>query len=140
MNRFSDGRGGRWEVIIDPPRAEAVRRSLGLVLPALLDDDMRPLAALLDDPPMLAAVLYQLCPARPGATPEEFALALADPLTAEEAAAAFCQALLDAYRPGGALRVRHTPRRDRALAALIDRATPTGFDTTPPQFRRPKEG
>lgn len=148
MHKFTDALGRRWEVSIDPRRMEAVRQALGIVLPALLDQDMQPLAALLNNPPVLAGVLYVLCSeqATPrGVTSAEFTVNLEDPTTVEAAAAALAQELFDVYASQRGLVVRHIPAFDRAAAAIIDRSTKKAFNTvipTPeldPKVARPAE-
>jgi hypothetical protein len=61
MHHFTDDRGQLWCVRIDCAALDRIQRETSIYLPELLNDDLAPLAALLDDPLRIARVLYAAC-------------------------------------------------------------------------------
>jgi hypothetical protein len=80
MHTFVDNAGRTWTVTINVAAVKRVRALLSVDLYALLDDGLKPLAALVADPVRLADVLFCLCKdeaEKVKVTDEDFGRALA---------------------------------------------------------------
>src|SRR4051794_6772996 len=98
VHQFGDRMGRAWRIRIDGEQARRVRAALGIDLPGLLADKLRPLSGLLQDPVTLLAVLHCLCSEQASGRQVDlahFSDALQGRLT--EASEAFVGALLEAF-------------------------------------------
>ena len=99
MRSFKDSVGRLWPVEINVAAIKRVRGLLGVDLIKLFDDEMKPLAELVNDPVRLVDVLYCLCKPEAdarGISDEDFGRALAgDVIT--QAVDAFVEELIDFF-------------------------------------------
>lgn len=61
MKQFKDANGKSWQVVIDVSAMKRVRDLTGVNLYSLVDEQAKPLGALLGNPVQLVDVLYVLC-------------------------------------------------------------------------------
>lgn len=128
MAKFQDSKGREWIVSVTVGSMKRVRDVLGVNLGTVLQDNMKPLTELLEDPIQLVDVLYVLCKPQAdadGITDVEFGESLCgDPFA--EAVDAFLEGLIDFFpnRQGVILRklVKKGQTTHAILAARAEKA------------------
>jgi hypothetical protein len=99
MKNFTDNAGRTWTVTINVDAMKRVRDALGIHLGKVLDDNLKPLAEILEDPIRLVDVVYCLCKQQADAqavSDMEFGRAMAGDAIMG-AADAFVEALTDFF-------------------------------------------
>lgn len=99
MHAFTDNQERPWTLEIHVGALKRVKALCGVELHKLVDDELKPLAALVADPVKLVDVLYVLCQEQAvekGLTDEDFGRAMAGD-TLEQATDAFVEELIDFF-------------------------------------------
>lgn len=111
MPRFNDRHHREWNVELTVAGLKRVQQQTDFPLLSLLDDDLKGLAELYDDPVQLVEILYALCEPQVEAaelTPEEFGESFAGEVL-QQAANAVVEATAAFYR---------SPKQGRILRAM----------------------
>ncbi len=125
MKTFKDTQDRSWEICINVASLKRVRTMLGIDLPSLWEDGMKPLAKLLGNACDLVDVLYVLVKPeadRRGVTDEQFGSAFkGDVLDAAEDA--FMQEFIDFFPKAKATNLRKITTEARKLMEMIQDRT-----------------
>lgn len=132
MAKFTDLAGREWKVEVNTWTLKTVREATGFEIARLLNDDMRRLKEVAEDPVRFCEVLRALCAGQHKDLPEEdFMRGMAgDPL--EEAFEAFMTAYADFYPSQRGKVLRALARKEKELGqALTEQALKAIDDLTP---------